>query len=175
MCGVSNSNGHESRWTRTQKEGSGERERERDRPTSTNQQLSKDNFLKKRNRSRVSRMFLTPRQTFALTENLPSSWGYNCATLFLENTYTGTWPSRLDEFQIWESKIWSWVTEKGEFPPLEAVTRGLVKTKQTEKLIACHGESQTVLVDELLLLLVVASYKHPINPVINPYSVIIHS
>jgi hypothetical protein len=35
--------------------------------------------------------------------------GYNRAILFLGDINTGTWPSRLGESQIWDSKIWPWV------------------------------------------------------------------
>jgi hypothetical protein len=34
---------------------------------------------------------------------------YNGATLFLRDINMGTWPSRLGESRIWESKIWLWV------------------------------------------------------------------
>jgi hypothetical protein len=36
--------------------------------------------------------------------------GYNWATLFLGNTNMRIWPSRFRQSQIWESKIWSWVS-----------------------------------------------------------------
>jgi hypothetical protein len=34
----------------------------------------------------------------------PSAWGYNSATMFLGDINTGTWPSRLGESSIWDSK-----------------------------------------------------------------------
>jgi hypothetical protein len=34
----------------------------------------------------------------------PSTWGYNGATLFLGDINTETWPTRLVESQIWDSK-----------------------------------------------------------------------
>jgi hypothetical protein len=34
----------------------------------------------------------------------PSAWGYNWVTLFLREINTGTWPSRLLESQILDSK-----------------------------------------------------------------------
>jgi hypothetical protein len=39
----------------------------------------------------------------------PSAWGYNWATLFLGDIDTATWPSRLGESRIWDTKIWLWV------------------------------------------------------------------
>jgi hypothetical protein len=39
----------------------------------------------------------------------PSAWEYNWATLFPDYINTGTWPSRLGESRIWDSRIWSWV------------------------------------------------------------------
>jgi hypothetical protein len=39
----------------------------------------------------------------------PSAWGYNRATLFHGDINTGTWPSRLGEARIWDSKLSSWV------------------------------------------------------------------
>jgi hypothetical protein len=39
----------------------------------------------------------------------PSAWGHNRATMFLRDINTGTWPSRLGESRIWDSKIWSWI------------------------------------------------------------------
>jgi hypothetical protein len=40
------------------------------------------------------------------SEREPSAGGYNWTTLF---PGMGTWPSRLGESRIWDSKIWSWV------------------------------------------------------------------
>jgi hypothetical protein len=40
-------------------------------------------------------------------EKDPSAWGYNWATLFLGHINTGTWPSRLGEPRIWDSKMLS--------------------------------------------------------------------
>jgi hypothetical protein len=42
-------------------------------------------------------------------EKEPSAWRYNWPTLFLRDINTRTWPSRLGESRIWDSKIWSWV------------------------------------------------------------------
>jgi hypothetical protein len=39
----------------------------------------------------------------------PSAWGYNRATLLLGDINIRAWPSRLGEFRVWDSKIWSWV------------------------------------------------------------------
>jgi hypothetical protein len=43
-----------------------------------------------------------------------SFWGYNCATLFLGHINMGTWPFRLRESQIWESKLWSCVLRNSD-------------------------------------------------------------
>jgi hypothetical protein len=55
--------------------------------------------------------------------------------------------------------------EEGERPPLEAGTRGLVKTSQREKL---NSEFKTAYIYELLLLLVVTGYNSPMNRITNP-------
>jgi hypothetical protein len=39
----------------------------------------------------------------------PNAWGCNWATLFLGDINMRTWPSRLGESRIWDSKMWSWV------------------------------------------------------------------
>jgi hypothetical protein len=41
------------------------------------------------------------------TKREPNAWGYNWAPLFLGDTNTGTWPYRLEESRISDSKIWS--------------------------------------------------------------------
>jgi hypothetical protein len=41
-------------------------------------------------------------------------WGYNWTTLFLWDINTATWPSRLGESRIWDSKIWSWVPQESD-------------------------------------------------------------
>jgi hypothetical protein len=46
------------------------------------------------------------------TKREPSAWGYNWATLLLGDLNTGTWPSRLGESRIWDSKIWSRVPQE---------------------------------------------------------------
>jgi hypothetical protein len=38
-------------------------------------------------------------------ETESSGWAYNWDTLFLRNINTETWPSRLGESRIWDSKI----------------------------------------------------------------------
>jgi hypothetical protein len=45
--------------------------------------------------------------------SLPSAWGYNWATLFLRDI--NIWPrARFGEFQIWGSKVQSWVLQDSD-------------------------------------------------------------
>jgi hypothetical protein len=55
-------------------------------------------------------------------EKEPSTWGYNWVTLFLEDINKGTWPFRLGESRIWDSKIWSWVPRDSN-PRMTALAR----------------------------------------------------
>jgi hypothetical protein len=43
-----------------------------------------------------------------------------------------------------------WEPKRREHPPLEAITRELMKTQLNEKISVCHSELQTVKVNELL-------------------------
>jgi hypothetical protein len=64
-----------------------------------------------------------------------SAWGYNRATLFLGDINTGTWPSRLGEYPIWDSKIQSWVSPDSDLRMTAlARTRGNCK-RQTHPVV----------------------------------------
>jgi hypothetical protein len=58
------------------------------------------NFLCGPLRGNVIRPAVTP-------QSQPSAWVYNWGILFLGEINAGTRPWRLEESQIWESKIWS--------------------------------------------------------------------
>jgi hypothetical protein len=74
-----------------------------------NPQLSKEIFKEKEHLPRVPDGCLIPRRTGRLTVGrnitlsltlgvkLPNAWDYSCATLFLGEINTATWPSRLVE------------------------------------------------------------------------------
>jgi hypothetical protein len=74
--------------------------------------------------------------------------GYNWATLFLGDINTGTWPSRLGEFPIWDSKIWSWVSLDSN-PTMIALARASSSCKrQTRPLVredAPHQQTRNCL------------------------------
>jgi hypothetical protein len=61
-------------------------------------------------------------ETYEATKRVPSAWGYKWVTLFLGDINTGTWPSRLGESRIWDSKLWSWVPRASD-PRLTALAR----------------------------------------------------
>jgi hypothetical protein len=59
----------------------------------------------------------------------------NWATLFLWDRYSGTWPSRLGESRIWDSKIWSRVPRDSD-PRMTALARSSSNCKrQTRSLV----------------------------------------
>jgi hypothetical protein len=65
----------------------------------------------------------------------PSDWSYNQATLFLEDINTGTWPSRLGESRIWDSKIWSWVPRDSGLRMTALARTGIKSKRQTHPVV----------------------------------------
>jgi hypothetical protein len=81
-------------------------------------------------------------------ESEPSAQGYNWPTLFLGDINTGTWPSRLRESQIWDSKIGSRVPRDSD-PRMTALARISSNCKrQTRSLVresAPHQQTRNCL------------------------------
>jgi hypothetical protein len=62
-----------------------------------------------------------------------------------------------------------------ECPPLEAVTRGMVKTQLTENLVCAVGNCRVFEIAIVLQVLVVMSCKCPINPLTNTNPIYSHT
>jgi hypothetical protein len=80
----------------------------------------------------------------------PSAWGYNWATLFLRHIHTGSWPLRLGESRIWDSKIWQRVPRDTDLKMTALARTSSNCIRQTRPLVregAVHQQthnSQTV-------------------------------
>jgi hypothetical protein len=68
----------------------------------------------------------------------PGAWGHIWVNLFLGDINTGTWPSRLGESRIWDSKMWSWVP-RDSGPRMTAVARASSNCKQQTRPLVREG------------------------------------
>jgi hypothetical protein len=65
----------------------------------------------------------------------PNAWVFNWATLFLGDVNTGTWPSRLRESRIWDSKIWSWILRDSDLRMTALARATSICKRQTPPLV----------------------------------------
>jgi hypothetical protein len=79
--------------------------------------------------------------TLEATKLTPSAWGYNWASLFLGDINAGTWPSRLEESRIWDSKILSWVPRESD-PRMTALVRASSNCKRQTRHLVREGALQ---------------------------------
>jgi hypothetical protein len=76
------------------------------------------------------------------TQWKPSAWGYNWVTLFLGDINTGTWPSRLGESRIWDSKIWSRVPRDSDQRMIALARTSSNCKRQTRSLVRENAPHQ---------------------------------
>jgi hypothetical protein len=65
----------------------------------------------------------------------PNIWGCNWGTLFRGDINKGTWPSRLGESRIWDSKICSWVPRNSDLIIAELAKASSNCKRQTHPLV----------------------------------------
>jgi hypothetical protein len=76
-----------------------------------------------------------------VTKREPSAWGYNSATMFLKDKNMGTWPSKLVESLIWDSKIWPWLPRDSN-PRMTALATASSNCKRQTPPLVWEGAPQ---------------------------------